>query len=190
MENSALLIIDIQNGSLSVPGCNQEYVKSINKIKKNFNTVILTQDSHPINHCSFQKNNPGSTLFKQHNKQIMWPVHCVQNTHGWRFHDDLDISESDIIIQKGTQIDCDSYSAFWDNDYKYKTNLSDILHSKNIDTVYVCGVAVEYCLKFTCLDALKEGFRCFISSNYCRGLCTTTTNDTLTLLKQKGVCIY
>lgn len=158
---NALIVVDLQydfmpNGSLAVNGGN-EIADVLNPIRDIFDLVIFTQEWHPTNHCSFQ--DIGGP----------WPVHCVQDSEGAKIDLRL-IRENDIIVQKGVNQDVDSYSAFWDNERKHKTNLDEILKQHNIDTVYICGIATDYCVKFTALDACKLGYKTHLLVDACRGV--------------------
>ncbi|OGT51133.1 MAG: nicotinate phosphoribosyltransferase [Gammaproteobacteria bacterium RIFCSPHIGHO2_12_FULL_42_13] len=158
-EKSALLLIDLQNdfcegGSLAVPE-SSAVVAIANQLMPYFKHVIATQDWHPKNHSSFVS---------------LWPEHCVQHTKGAAFHPALDQRYITKIIQKGTDPTIDSYSAFYDNAHQKKTGLGEYLRSINVDTLYVMGLATDYCVKFSCLDAKAEGFEVFLVSEGCRGV--------------------
>ena len=178
----ALLIVDVQNdfcegGSLEVKGAS-EIIPKINKLRKekNFDLIVYSKDWHPQTHCSFQSNNPGSKLFepiileKTKVEQVMWPDHCVQNTHGSEFHKDLDVGSTDTIVLKGTRDDTDSYSAFGTK--PENTGLNDILKEKDIKTVYVVGLAFDYCVGNTALDAAKNGYETYIVTD-----CTKSVSE-------------
>ncbi|KYR00003.1 nicotinamidase [Tieghemostelium lacteum] len=166
---SALLIIDVQNdfmkgGSLEVSDAN-EILQPINSLrdKLKFDLVVLSQDYHPSNHISFASNHTGEKLFstitlENGTEQVMWPDHCVQESHGCEFHKDLKILSSDEIVRKGMEVNVDSYSAFMGNDKKTKTRMETLLKEKNIKSVYVCGVAADYCVFFTAMDSKNAGF--------------------------------
>lgn len=163
----ALLVVDVQNdfcegGSLAVPGAS-EIIPFINTLmeKGNYNEIILTQDWHPANHKSFASNNNrnvGETIVMNAIPQFMWPDHCVQGTYGAEFHKDLDVSKATKIIQKGINPEIDSYSAFQDNNHFVKTGLEDYLKYHDIQIVEIVGLALDYCVKYTCLDAMEAGF--------------------------------
>jgi len=157
----ALIVVDVQydfmpGGALAVSEGDQ-IVEPINNIKKLFDLVIYTQDWHPADHCSFTKNGG------------VWPVHCVQNTHGAQIDKRL-LTGNDLVIQKGVHQEVDSYSGFWDNDRKYQTGLNQILKIHTIDTVYICGLATDYCVKFTALDAVDAGYKVCLLTDACRGV--------------------
>lgn len=157
--NSALLLIDLQNdfcpgGSLAVAQ-GDEVIKVANKLMPRFETVIATQDWHPKNHMSFVS---------------LWPEHCVQNSYGAQLHPDLNLSGITIIFKKGLDQQIDSYSAFYDNDHLQSTGLAEWLREKNITDLYVMGLATDYCVKFSCLDAVDEGFTVYLIQEGCRGV--------------------
>jgi nicotinamidase/pyrazinamidase len=158
---NALIIVDMQydfmpGGTLAVEEGDQ-LAGPICAIRDKFNLVVFTQDWHPANHCSFKENGG------------VWPVHCVQNSSGARI-DQRIIRPGDTVIRKGVHKDVDSYSGFWDNNRKHKTELDDFLKSRSVDTIYVCGLATDYCVKFTVLDAIDAGYRVFLITDLCRGV--------------------
>jgi nicotinamidase/pyrazinamidase len=163
----ALIIVDVQNdfcenGALAVPGANS-IIPYINLLMEEnvYEQIILTQDWHPQNHKSFASNNGksvGNTIVLNGISQFMWPDHCVQNTFGAEFHKDLNREKVTHIVQKGTNIEFDSYSGFQDNNHFIKTDLADFLKFHDIKLVEIAGLALDYCVKYTCLDAVKEGF--------------------------------
>jgi nicotinamidase/pyrazinamidase len=161
-----LVIIDVQNdfvpgGSLAVPEGDQ-IVALINKLQEEFDLVIATQDWHPRDHSSFAANHPGKNEFEKielHGMdQILWPVHCVQNSKGAEFHPDLKSAKIEAIFRKGISKEIDSYSGFYDNAHLKSTGLTGYLKEKGADELYFCGLAAEYCVYFSIIDALKEGF--------------------------------
>lgn len=163
----ALLVVDIQNdfckgGALEVPHAN-EIIPYVNGLLEEdfYDEIVFTQDWHPANHLSFASNNGknvGDAMVVNGIYQLMWPNHCVQNTFGAEFYKDLNVKKATHIIKKGEKIDVDSYSCFQDNNHDIKTGLSDYLKSKNIQLIEVVGLALDYCVKYTCLDAVREGF--------------------------------
>lgn len=169
----ALLIVDVQNdflpgGALGVTDGDQ-IVPVINALQKHFDLVVATQDWHPTDHGSFAANHPGKEVgeFIDLNgvKQILWPVHCVQDSEGAEFHADLNRERWTAVFQKGIQSMVDSYSGFFDNNRQGDTGLSTFLKEKAVDELYICGLATDYCVKFTVLDALSEGFNTFLISD-------------------------
>jgi nicotinamidase/pyrazinamidase len=164
----ALIVVDMQNdfmdgGPLGVPG-SLELVDTINglMVDGNFDLVVATQDWHPEGHGSFAANHEGHEVGEVIEldglDQIMWPTHCVQGTEGAEFVSDLRVGMFDRIFQKGTNPKVDSYSGFYDNGHREDTGLAEYLRANSITQVSVCGVAADYCVKYTVLDALKEGF--------------------------------
>ncbi|SDE53981.1 bifunctional nicotinamidase/pyrazinamidase [Riemerella columbipharyngis] len=163
----ALIVVDVQNdfcqdGALEVPYAN-EIIPYINELTNgnSYDEIIFTQDWHPSGHKSFASNNRrnvGENIILNGIPQFMWPDHCIQNTFGAAFHKDLDISKGTHFIKKGTNIEFDSYSAFQDNNAFVKTGLDVFLKDRGIELVEICGLALEYCVKYTCLDAAKLGF--------------------------------
>ncbi|MGV8914697.1 MAG: bifunctional nicotinamidase/pyrazinamidase [Kaistella sp.] len=163
----ALIIVDVQNdfcegGALAVPGANQ-IIPYINLLmeENEYDEIILTQDWHPENHKSFASTNgkkEGETIILNGIPQFMWPDHCIQGTFGAEFHKDLNLEKVTHTIQKGTDIEFDSYSGFQDNNGKVKTGLDDYLKYHNIELVEIVGLALDYCVKYTCLDAAQLGY--------------------------------
>ena len=163
----ALIIVDVQNdfcegGALAVPGA-KEIISYINLLmeENEYDKIVLTQDWHPANHKSFASTNGkkvGDTIILNGIPQFMWPDHCVQGTSGAEFHKDLNREKVDHIIQKGKNIDFDSYSGFQDNNHFTKTGLDDYLKYHDIQLLEVVGLALDYCVKFTCLDAAQLGY--------------------------------
>ena len=174
----ALLLIDIQNdflpgGALPV-SAGDEIIPKVNQIQKNFRLVLATKDWHPLDHGSFARNHKGKgegeTVELFGLEQILWPVHCVQNTHGAEFPDNLDISQVEKIFYKGKEPHIDSYSGFYDNGHKRSTGMGEYLQQKNIQEVYITGLATDYCVKFTALDALQLGFKVFVIEDATRAV--------------------
>ncbi|TVP48905.1 MAG: bifunctional nicotinamidase/pyrazinamidase [Mongoliibacter sp.] len=166
----ALIIVDVQNdflpgGALAVKDGNL-IIPIINKLQKKFAFIVATQDWHPGNHGSFAANHPGLEAgeFVQLNgvKQILWPIHCVQESKGAEFHPELERKNWTKIFQKGTNPLVDSYSGFFDNNKNGDTGLSDFLKSEGVREIYICGLAADYCVKFTVLDGIDEGFTTYL----------------------------
>lgn len=163
----ALIIVDVQNdfcegGALAVPNAN-EIIPYINLLTAEniYDEVILTQDWHPADHKSFASNNDknvGETIILNSVPQFMWPDHCVQDTFGAEFHKDLNREKVTHIIQKGKNSEIDSYSGFQDNNHFMKTGLDDYLKYHDIQLVEIVGLALDYCVKFTALDAVRNGY--------------------------------
>jgi len=198
--NNALLIIDVQydflppDGSLAVKD-GDAIIPIINDLRKNYNwdTIALSQDWHPKDHVSFASNNEGAQVLTVHTldsgaQQMMWPDHCVQGSKGAQFHPALDQAASDKIVQKGDDRLVDSYSAFKDNDHKKKTELSRILKEDQIDQVFVTGLAFDYCVGFTALDAIEEGFRyVYVIEDATRGVAENTNQERREQMLKAGI---
>ena len=162
----ALLIVDVQNdfcpgGALEVPK-GDEIIPVINKLSESFDHVIQTQDWHPAGHSSFASSHadkePYDTIEMPYGKQVLWPDHCVQGSQGAEFHPELNTTQSELIIRKGFRKDIDSYSAFYENDNSTKTGLTGYLNERGIDSLYVVGLATDFCVKWSVIDGCKEGF--------------------------------
>ncbi len=204
-QRSALLIIDVQNdfcknGSLEVPDANS-IIPLINKIRTHvpFYCIILSQDWHPLQHASFASNHPNASPFQTMElkglnneiySQVAWPNHCVQDTTGAEFHRDLlwD-SKSDLVVKKGTNVNIDSYSAFFDNRRENKTILDDLLKERNIKSVFVCGLALDYCVAYTALDAKDLGYETTVIEDACRGIDSQSIEKMKQEMKNKNVRI-
>ena len=196
----ALIVVDIQNdfckgGSLEVAD-GEKIIPYINHLMKtnNYDEIILTQDFHPTEHKSFAVNNGksvGEIIELNGIPQTMWPVHCVQGTSGVEFHPDLEKNHATYIIKKGMNPEIDSYSAFFDNQKLIDTGLSNYLKSKNIEIVEIVGLALDYCVKYTCIDAVSEGFKVIL---YFKGtkavnLHPNDAKNTIFELLEKGVSV-
>ncbi len=162
----ALLIIDVQHdflpgGALAVQGGDQ-IIPIINRLQEKFDFIVATQDWHPADHGSFAANHegkkPGDFIQLGNVEQVLWPVHCVQGSQGAKFHEGLNQKHWKKIFKKGTNPFVDSYSGFFDNDRKENTGLSQYLKEHDVEEVYVTGLATDYCVKYTVLDAIKQGF--------------------------------
>jgi len=174
----ALIVVDIQKdflpgGALGVAG-GDEIVAVVNRLMEGFPLVVATQDWHPPDHGSFAVNNPGKSEYGMGElgglPQVMWPVHCVEGSEGAEFADGLDVGKIAKIFPKGTSAVVDSYSGFFDNDGKHSTGLAEWLRGAGVTDVTVCGLALDYCVKFTALDAVKEGFSTSLHLSACRGV--------------------
>lgn len=179
-EGSALLVIDVQNcflpgGSLAVKD-GEQVVPVINKIAKSFANVVMTQDWHTPGHVSFASVHAGKKPFETidlaYGKQVLWPDHCVQGTDGASLSKDLAIPQAELIIRKGFHKDVDSYSAFTEADGKTTTGLAAYLKARNVERVFVAGLATDFCVAWTALDARKAGFETYVVEDACRGIDT------------------
>ena len=175
---NALIVVDLQNdfcpgGALPVPESDR-IVAVINHIQRRFDLVVATQDWHTANHGSFAANHPGKkpgdTIELAGLPQILWPTHCVQGTKGAEFHPQLDTSRIARVFRKGADSDVDSYSGFFDNGRRKSTGLSEYLKERGVECVFVCGLATDYCVKFTALDAVNLGFKTYLVEDACRGV--------------------
>jgi len=173
----ALLVIDVQNdfcpgGALAVAGGN-EIVPSINALMLNFDAVILTQDWHPAGHSSFASTHdaaPMSMIDMPYGPQVLWPDHCIQGSTGALFHADLQMDRADLIIRKGYNPAIDSYSAFFENDKTTPTGLEGYLRTRGIDTLTLVGLATDFCVNFSAVDAAKLGFKVTVNMDLCRAI--------------------
>lgn len=174
----ALIIVDLQNdflpgGALAVKE-GDAIIPTIDKLLHcPFDLKVATKDWHPVDHGSFAPvhgKNPGEHVTLRGIDQILWPVHCVQGTPGADFANGWDDRQVQKIIYKGTEKDIDSYSTFFDNGHLRATGLFDLLKERHIDDVYVAGLATDYCVKYSVLDAIKLGFNVFVIEDACRGV--------------------
>ncbi|RON54330.1 bifunctional nicotinamidase/pyrazinamidase [Pseudomonas frederiksbergensis] len=175
---TALLVIDVQNdfipgGQLPVPE-GDLIVPLINHLGGQFKQVIIAQDWHPAGHASFASSHPQRKPYDviqlPYGEQTLWPEHCVRGTHGAELHADLDLPHAQLIIRKGCNPDIDSYSAFLEADRTTATGLAGYLKERGIDTVYVVGLALDFCVMFTALDARTAGFNAFVVLDACRAI--------------------
>ncbi len=178
MIDAALIMVDLQNdfcpgGSLAVPEGDQ-IMPVINVLQSHFKLIVATQDWHPLDHASFAANHPGlavgDVIEIAGAPQVLWPVHCVQASNGALFHALLDQTRVQHIVHKGIDPAIDSYSAFYDNAHQRSTGLYDYLKAENIHTVYIVGLATDYCVKYSALDAVKLGFTVYVIQDACRGV--------------------
>ena len=177
-ERSALIVVDVQNGF--TPGGNlavaeaDQIIPRINEIAQYFDNIVLTQDWHPENHVSFADNHanakPFDTIQLSYGKQVLWPVHCVQGTSDAALHPDLNIPQAQLVIRKGFHRHIDSYSAFMEADHKTTTGLAGYLKERGIDSVFVVGIATDFCVAWTAIDAAKMGFKIFVISDATKGI--------------------
>ena len=177
---SALLVIDVQNcflpgGSLAVKEGDQ-VVPVINKLAKGFANVVMTQDWHTPGHVSFASSHAGKKPFETvdlaYGKQVLWPDHCVQGTDGASLSKDLSIPQAELIIRKGYHKDTDSYSAFTEADGKTTTGLAAWLKARKLQKLFVAGLATDFCVAWTAMDARKAGFEAYVIEDACRGIDT------------------
>jgi nicotinamidase/pyrazinamidase len=174
----ALLVIDVQNdfcpgGALAVPG-GDTIVAGINALMADFAAVILTQDWHPAGHSSFASSHPGRVPLEMvtmpYGPQVLWPDHCVQATRGAAFHPALDTNRADLIIRKGMNAAIDSYSAFFENDRTTPTGLDGYLRSRGIDQLTMVGLATDFCVHYSAVDAARLGYSVRVAQELCRAI--------------------
>jgi nicotinamidase/pyrazinamidase len=191
-----LLIIDVQNdfcegGSLAVPNA-AEIVEPINHIASNFSTIVLTQDWHPAGHSSFASSHAGKNPFDSvtmpYGEQTLWPDHCVQGTQGSVFHPALNTDVAQLVVRKGFRPSIDSYSAFYENDHSTATGLTGYLTARGVKRVVCVGLALDYCVRFSAEDSVKEGFNTVVLQNLCRGIdLDGSVNASLEAMRSLGV---
>jgi len=192
----ALLVIDIQNdftpgGALAVPQ-GDTIVPLVNRIAEGFGNVVMSQDWHPAGHISFASSHPGEKPFDvielPYGPQVMWPDHCIQGSHGAEFHPQVDIPHTQLIVRKGGNPLVDSYSAFFEADRKTTTGLAGALREKGIASVYVVGLALDFCVTWTALDARREGFTTYVVLDACRAIDSNgSLEQAMAELEQAGV---
>jgi nicotinamidase/pyrazinamidase len=179
-DRCALLVIDVQNcflpgGSLAVKDGDQ-VLPVINSIAKNFAHVVMTQDWHTAGHISFASSHSGKKPFEtvdlKYGKQVLWPDHCVQGTDGAALSKDLDIPQAELIVRKGFHKDVDSYSAFTEADGKTTTGLAAYLKARQLKRLFVAGLATDFCVAWTAIDARKAGFDTYVIEDACRSIDT------------------
>ncbi len=173
-----LVIVDVQNdfcpgGALAVPD-GDSVVPVINRIAPAFAQMVLTQDWHPPGHQSFASSHPGrqpfETIEAAYGPQTLWPDHCVQDSPGAAFHADLETVRAEMIIRKGYRAEIDSYSAFFENDHKTATGLRGYLRERGLGRAFLCGLAADYCVAYSAIDAAKDGFEAVVIEDACRAI--------------------
>ena len=178
MNGKALIVIDVQNdfcpgGALAVAG-GDEIVPLVNRLIGEFEHVVLTQDWHPAGHSSFASTHDGrqpfETIDMPYGPQTLWPDHCVQGTKGAQFHPDLVWTRAELIIRKGFRKTIDSYSAFFENDHKTPTGLGGYLKERGIGSITLVGLATDFCVAYSALDARKLGIEVTVELDACRGI--------------------
>jgi len=163
----------LPGGALAVPK-GDEVVPLINRLAARFRNVVLTQDWHPRDHVSFASVHPGRQPFETirlpYGEQVLWPPHCVQGTHGAALHAELNVPHAQLVIRKGHHRDIDSYSAFLEADRKTSTGLAGYLRERGLTDLYVCGLATDFCVAWTALDARAAGFDVTVIEDACRAI--------------------
>lgn len=174
----ALIVIDVQNdfcpeGALAVPQ-GDEIVQGINALMPDFDAVVLTQDWHPAGHSSFASSHEGLGPYAQvempYGPQVLWPDHCIQGSLGTKFHTELQQDRADLIIRKGYNPQIDSYSAFFENDHTTPTGLEGYLRNRGIDRLVMVGLALDFCVNFSAVDAARLGFDVDVRRDLCRAI--------------------
>lgn len=177
-DSSVLLVVDAQYGFMPGGGLPVEdgdaIVPVINRIAPRFSHVVLTQDWHPRDHVSFAANHPGKKPFETialpYGEQVLWPVHCVQGSPDASVHEELRLDHAQLIIRKGFRRDVDSYSAFVEADRSTTTGLEAYLKAHDIRQLYLCGLATDYCVAWSALDARAAGFEAIVIEDACRAI--------------------
>ena len=173
-----LLVIDVQNdfcpgGALAV-GEGDAVVPVVNRLAQRFAHVVLTQDWHPPRHSSFATSHPGATPFQTitmpYGAQTLWPEHCVQGTAGAAFHPQLSTERAELVIRKGFRGEIDSYSAFYENDRRTPTGLAGYLRERELKRIFIVGLATDYCVHYSAVDARRLGFETIIIESGCRAI--------------------
>ncbi|MEN3388847.1 bifunctional nicotinamidase/pyrazinamidase [Brucella melitensis] len=196
MIGHALVVIDVQNdfcpgGALAVER-GDEIIPIVNRLIGESENVVVTQDWHPANHSSFASNHSGSrpfdTVNMSYGPQVLWPDHCVQNSEGAEFHPDLQWWRAQLVVRKGFRIGIDSYSAFFENDHRTPTGLGGYLRERNIGSLTMVGLATDFCVASSALDAVQQGFQVRVRLDACRGIdLNGSMNIMLEKMKQAGV---
>jgi len=177
-ESDLLLVIDPQldfcaNGRLAVQD-GDAVMPLINQLALRFEHIVLTQDWHPAGHSSFASTHPGRQPFETiqavYGPQTLWPDHCIQGSPGAQFHPDLDIPHVELILRKGFRPAIDSYSAFTENDKTTPTGLAGYLHERGFKRIFLAGLAYDYCVRFSAVDAVRSGFKAFVIEDACRSV--------------------
>lgn len=172
------MVVDVQNdfcpgGALAVPG-GDEVIPVIHRIAPLFEHVVLTQDSHSPHHLSFASAHPGrnplETIPASYGEQTLWQDHCVEGTRGAEFHPDLKLPQAELILRKGFRPEVDSYSAFFENDRATATGLAGYLRERGLSRIFLCGLAYDYCVGFSALDARRLGFEAVVVRDACRAI--------------------
>lgn len=195
-DRDVLLVVDVQGdfcpgGALAVPN-GDAVVPAINRLAQGFAHVILTQDWHPRGHTSFASSHAGrqayETIAVDYGRQTLWPDHCVQNTPGAALHLGLAIPHAELILRKGYRAAIDSYSAFRENDRRTPTGLAGYLRERGIERLTLCGLATDFCVLYSALDARAAGFEATVVLEACRGIDLDNSLDqALAAMREAGV---
>jgi len=194
----ALLVVDIQydfcpGGALAVPD-GDSIIPAVNNLIDHFDVIIQTQDWHPAGHSSFASSHKGKdpfdTIEMDYGTQVLWPDHCVQGSKGAEFHNDLNTLKSQVIIRKGFRKAIDSYSTFFENDQETATGLTGYLKQRGITELYAVGLATDFCVKWSILDGIDEGFNMHIVEDAVKGIdLNGSLDEAWDEMKKKGVKI-
>lgn len=193
-----LIIVDVQNdfiagGALAVPE-GETVIPLINRLQPKFDLIVATQDWHPLDHGSFAANHPGrqpgEVIDLAGQSQVLWPVHCVQDTGGADFAPGLNRGRWERIFQKGTDAAIDSYSGFFDNGHRRATGLGTYLQERGAQDIWIAGLATDYCVKFTALDARALGFRVSLIADACRGVDLQPGNSNRAVDEMRGAGVW
>jgi nicotinamidase/pyrazinamidase len=185
-QNDVLIVVDVQNdflpgGALAVPDGDQ-ILPLVNRLMRAFSQVVITQDWHPAGHASFASSHPGKRPFElvtmPYGEQVLWPDHCVQGEHGSELHKDLDVDRGFLVLRKGANPRIDSYSAFTEADGRTTTGLAALLKARGAERVFLCGLATDFCVAFSALDARAAGFETLVFEDACRAIDTNGSLET------------
>ena len=177
-DREVLIVVDVQNdfcpaGALAIPD-GDAIVPAVNRLASEFSHIVLTQDWHPPGHASFAGSHPGRRPFEtielDYGPQTLWPDHCVQGTKGAAFHPGLEVPSAELVLRKGFRSEIDSYSAFRENDRATPTGLAGYLRERGFDHITLCGLATDYCVLYSALDARAAGFTVELAAKACRGI--------------------
>ena len=176
--NQALIVIDLQNdfcpGGLLAVADGDQIVPQVNALMQQFPVRVLTQDWHPAGHSSFASSHAGKDPFEliemAYGPQVLWPVHCVQGSVGAAFHPDLRTDPADLIIRKGFRPEIDSYSAFFENDHSTPTGLDGYLRTRGVDSLTLAGLATDFCVNYSAVDAAELGYNVTVLQSACRAI--------------------
>jgi nicotinamidase/pyrazinamidase len=195
---TALVLVDLQNdflpgGALAVPS-GDAVIPLANQAQGSFKLVLATQDWHPVNHKSFAANHaggkPGQSIMLKKIRQTLWPVHCVQHTRGAELVPGLSLARVNKVFRKGMDAEVDSYSGFFDNGHEHATGLHEYLREKKVTDVYILGLATDYCVKFTALDAIELGFKTHLLEDACRGVNLKPDDATSAVQEMKAAGVH
>jgi nicotinamidase/pyrazinamidase len=196
--DGALIVIDVQNdfcpgGALAVAG-GDEIVPEINRMSREFPVRVFTQDWHPAGHRSFASSHRGRSPYDviemPYGQQVLWPDHCVQGSDGAAFHEDLHTEPADMILRKGFRDEIDSYSAFFENDKTTPTGLEGYLRNRGVAHLTLVGLATDFCVAWSALDAVRLGFKVSVKLSACRGIDLDGTLDqALAAMAEAGVVL-